>query len=261
MHVLGGQAAVVLDEIEVDVVAVVLERDEDVDRAQAGLELAGDAPVVEKGFLAPERGAEPDLEAETPGEVLEQPEIARAGLGQVEAVDDQGLGPEAAVDDHGLERAQDLFGPGRVLLEVHDDPVADELVEVVQGRAHLGRLGQLFEDVLVPGHDVVDAAGVGDVDDRLPLEELVGGDVDEAGRLADALAAGQDADVAPAEAAGDRSLEDPQGAALDEFFFDRERHVRDSVLSVSSWATFAGTRPYFRNSIVNSALPWVRERR
>ncbi len=60
---------------------------------------------------------------------------------------------------------------------------------------------------------------------RFALEELVRGDVDQAGRLADALARGEDADIPFPQPARDRLFEDPQGAALDEFFLDRERHV------------------------------------
>ena len=65
-------------------------------------------------------------------------------------------------------------------------------------------------------------------------------------------------------------LEDPQRAPFDQlgfdhraspFLFRRFRRVScPACPAMSSSATFAGTRPYFRNSMVNSALPWVSER-
>src|SRR5512135_2600832 len=93
-QVLRRQPVVVLDQAEVDVVAVVLKGDEHVDDAQVVPERDGNALFVEERALAAERGAEPDLEAEAAGELPELPQVVRPGLAEIQAVDDDRLGPE-----------------------------------------------------------------------------------------------------------------------------------------------------------------------
>ncbi len=69
------------------------------------------------------------------------------------------------------------------------------------GRLELQLSGDFFEDILVPGDDIIDPARVGDVNNGLALEELVHGDMDEAGRFPHAFGGGQDTDLALSQSA------------------------------------------------------------
>ena len=214
----------VLGDLELDVFPPGVEGDEDVDRGAQGIQNDRDpVPVVERLPRFFERGAEPDLEPELAGERLEFLQVLAGGSGEIIAVDDDRVGGELAERDHGLDAFEDLLGARTLLLEVHDDPVLDDLVVDVHGVLQFPVLGDLLEDVLVPGDDVVDAARIRDVDDGLALEQLVRGDVDQAGRLAHAFGRGEDADVPAAQPAVDGFLQNPQRAPLDQFGFDHRR--------------------------------------
>jgi hypothetical protein len=78
--------------------------------------------------------------------------------------------------------------------------------------------GDFLENILVPGDDVADLAGVGKVDHMPPEKQLVGGDVDKAGGFSKALPGGDHADIAFSHAAARRFLKDPQGASFYQFF-------------------------------------------
>jgi hypothetical protein len=54
-----------------------------------------------------------------------------------------------AGDDHGLHAPQDLFRLDAVLLEIHDDPFADDLVVKILGQLQVLLPGQLLAAPIV----------------------------------------------------------------------------------------------------------------
>ena len=97
-------------------------------------------------------------------------------------------------------------------------------------------------------------------------QQVVEGDADQAGRLADAAAREQQPEVSLAEAAVEPLLEQPERAPRVQELAVHARAQSSSLslvlyFSISVSVNSAGAGLYLANSIVNSALPWVAERR
>ncbi len=114
-------------------------------------------------------------------------------------------------------------------------------VGVVAARHGVGRLerrgrGEIEEDLVVVRAHVIDRVLVRDVEHPAIAHQIVERDLHEQRRLADAVARGDDTDVAAAEPAVHRFLEDPHRAPLVHFLA-----IHGEPLTSPSSAALRGT--------------------
>jgi hypothetical protein len=164
-----------LNQVQLDKLLFETESDQDIDLIQTAFYQKRNTFLVEQGLLTFERGAEPDFEAEANRELFEFGQIIRTIKRKIETVDDDRISLKLAVNDHGFEAFEDLIRLGSFLLEIHDDPVPDDLVMDIHRSFQLPFFGDFLENIFVPVDDVVHTAGIGNVDNGFVLKQLVGG--------------------------------------------------------------------------------------
>lgn len=88
-QILWGQPAMVLDEIEVDVISVMTERNQDIDDIEISLEHEGQSFFIEERLIPLEGRAEPNLQPEALGEGFEFFQVFGTCGSEIVAVNDQ----------------------------------------------------------------------------------------------------------------------------------------------------------------------------
>ena len=179
-----------LDQVQLDMIILKAESDQNIDLIQTAFDQKRNSLLIEQWFLSFERGAEPDFESEIERKFLEFGQVIRAKKTEIETINDNSVGPKVAVNDHGFEAFQDLIRLRSFLLEIHDHPIPDDLVMDIHCGFQLAFFCDFLEDILIPLDDIIHPAGIGDVDDRLLLKQLIGGDMDQAGSFSDPFSRG-----------------------------------------------------------------------
>jgi len=169
---------------------------------------------------------EPDLGIMVRGEPFPEEEVVFAGLVEAKAVDDDDLRHEGRVLDEAGDAALDRIEVEPAALEMKDEAVADDLFVDIHRAGQLVSPGDFMKNLSVPMFDVLGIIRKGDMKGFLAAQQVVGGEVDQAGCFSHPLARDEDAKVAFAQSAMNRFFQDPDRTALDDFFFEHERPLK-----------------------------------
>jgi len=130
-----------------------------------------------------ERTAEPEFELVLNSKLLEQLNISSSRQIKIKTIDDDGSGREITMDKKSFQALEDLLCVHSSLLEIHDNPAADNLVVSFHRLLKIFAGSQVFKHLFIPGDDIVNPAGVGNMNNSLPLNQPVESNLHQAGCL------------------------------------------------------------------------------
>ena len=166
---------------------VVVQADQDIDHAEIRIHGYGNSVLGEFHVGSCRRDAEPDLDIHLLGESLDLLDIVIGSHSELVTVEEDGIGLEGSLVDEGLEAGKDLVHTYPFLGEVHHDAAASDGLVDIEGIVQAAEFGNLAESLLVPVHDVLDVGAERDVDHVKSAQDLVDGQMDHAGGLANSV--------------------------------------------------------------------------